>query len=85
MKVPHIVCHELFLISFPLLAVAEVVCLATLIPIGQRALQREEKGEQMGEEGRCASGTQRREGGERETSEEKGVREEGDNEVRGTA
>lgn len=39
-KCPHIVCHELLLISFPLLAVAEVVCLATLIPIGQRALQR---------------------------------------------
>lgn len=84
MKVPHIVCHELFLISFPLLAVAEVVCLATLIPIGQRALQRGEKERQMGEEGRCPSGTQR-EGGEREASEEKGVREEGDNEVRGTA
>lgn len=30
---PHIVRHELLLISFPLLAVAEVVCLATLVPI----------------------------------------------------
>lgn len=39
-KHPHIVCHEFLLISFPLLAVAEVVCCTTLIPIGQRALQR---------------------------------------------
>lgn len=80
---PHIVRHELLLISFPLLAIAEVVCWATLIPIGQRALRRGKRGKQRGEEGRCAAGTQRGEGGER--SEEAGARGEGDNEVRGTA
>lgn len=58
-KRPHIVRHELLLICFPLLAVAEVVCRAPLIPVGQRALQRGGGG--------------------------MGVREEGDNEVRGTA
>lgn len=77
---PHIVRHEFLLISFPLLAIAEVVCWATLIPIGQRALRRGERGKQRGEEGRCAAGTQRR-----ERSEEAGATGEGDNEVRGTA
>lgn len=101
MKVPHIVCHELLLISFPLLAVAEVVCRATLIPIGQRALQRGEgvsRGARKGGEGWIEmrkeqrggvhGGTKRRRK-EGERSEEEGVRaerkEEGDNEVRGTA
>lgn len=44
----HIVSHELLLIHFPLLAVAEVVSRASLIPIGQRALWREARGEQKG-------------------------------------
>lgn len=102
MKVPHIVCHELLLINFPLLAVAEVVCWATLIPIGQRALQRGD-GESRGarrvgegwielrkeQRGGVHGGTKRRRRKEGERREEEGVRaerkEEGDNEVRGTA
>lgn len=72
MKVPHIVCQELLLISFPLLAIAEVVRRATLIPIGQRALQREGRGGQRGETGRCAWGHEGERTREGERSEEQG-------------
>lgn len=91
-KRPHIVCHELLLISFPLLAVAEVVCWATLIPIGQRALQRErrdwiEKREtegravRQGAKGRCVCvKAQRR--GEDEGRKDRGVERKGARAVR---